>query len=123
MEFLFVNTEIVLQILKLLPIGDVVRNRVVCSEWRNLIDQYVLKEVILQVDKVPEIGVWRYNLERMDAKNLLWLEGLQILADKNFKFVFRNLRRLCINAFLITAQEHEILAEIGKNKNFRCPKN
>lgn len=115
MEVPFENADMVLAILKLLPIGDVIRYRSVCSEWRKLIDQHVLKEVILQIDGVPEVGVWRYNSERMDPNSLICLESLQVLADENFQFVLRNLRRLCVNALGITEQEHELFAEIGKH--------
>ena len=113
------NTDILLAILKLLPIVDVIRYRLICSEWRKLIDQYVLKEVIMQIDSVPSIGVWEYNSERMNPKNLIWVESYQVLANKHFQFVFRNLRRLCVNTLSVSEPEHDLLIGIGKLlKNF-----
>ena len=114
MEIPFENADMVLAILKLLPIVDVIRYRSVCSEWRNLIDQYMLKEVILQIDGVTSIGVWEYNSERMDPKSLIWVDTLQVLANEHFQFVFRNLRRLCVIVLGISEPDHNLFAKIGK---------
>lgn len=104
--------EIYVKLFDLLPIEEAIKCRAVCKFWRNTIDQFILIELNLFFYQPLEFNPWIFHPSFYRPKRLLHFRFQEVLGNEDFRFVFRNLRKLYVFQTDLTDHDEEFISMI-----------
>ena len=104
--------EIYVQIFNYLPVNEAIKCRTVCKLWRQVLDQFVLVELNLFFYQPLELNQWIFHPSFYQPDKLLHFKFQKVIENENFRFVFRNLKKLYVFQTELTPYDEQFISMI-----------